>query len=143
MDKITIKHLAGMDFRANINEHGQEIILDGTIKPLLLVALGGCTAMDCASLIRKKRVDVAEFEVKVEAKLSSERPYIYTTFRVIYCFRTHDIPTKQTLEKLHRIVEMSQERYCSVAAMLRKVAPVCYCILVNDQRLERCVCRSF
>ncbi len=153
MERVRLKFKEAMSFEASVEGIDGTILLDAhkkyggseqgfRAKPLLLVALGGCTAMDVASLLRKMRVqEIESFEVEVEAKLSRELPIVYTVFRVVYCFvGESDELSVESLKKLHRIVEMSQHRYCGMSAMLRHVAPICYCITYNGKPLDRCVC---
>ncbi len=89
---------------------------------LLLVALGGCTGMDMVSLLKKMRQDVTALEFNIIAERSEEHPKVYTKIDIEY------VVTGRNLEgdKVKRAVELSQKKYCSVTAMLRKSCPVNY-----------------
>ena len=97
---------------------------DSATKPLelLLVALGGCTGMDVVPLLKKMRQDVTALELNVTAARSEEHPKVYTRIDLEY------VVTGSALEeeKVKRAIELSQEKYCSVSAMLRKSCPVNY-----------------
>jgi putative redox protein len=93
-----------------------------TPKPLVLAALGGCTGMDVVSLLKKMRVDYTRFRVTAEAETTTEHPIVYNRIHLIYEFSGKDLP----LDKLQKAVDLSQERYCSVSAMLRKAAELTY-----------------
>ncbi|MFO7650383.1 MAG: OsmC family protein [bacterium] len=87
---------------------------------LLLVGLGGCTGMDVVSLLRKMRVEFAGIELNITAEKSEGHPSVYTRIDVEYVVTGRDVDE----EKLKRAIELSQEKYCSVSAMLRKACPV-------------------
>jgi putative redox protein len=89
-------------------------------KPLMLSALGGCTGMDVISILKKMRVEVAEFRVIVEGDLTEEHPKHFYKMHVIYEFSGKDLP----LDKLQKAVELSEERYCGVSATLKKALEI-------------------
>ena len=93
---------------------------------LLLIALGGCTGMDVVSLLKKMRQDVTALEFNISADRSEEQPGIYTKIDIEY------VVTGRNLEedRVKRAVELSQEKYCSVSAMLKKACPVSYSLRV-------------
>lgn len=89
-------------------------------KRLLLMGLAGCTGMDVVSLMKKMRIEVENFRMTVESELTEEHPKHYVSMHLIYYFKGNDLP----LDKLTKIVEMSQEKYCGVAATFRQGMPV-------------------
>lgn len=89
-------------------------------KRLLLMGLAGCTGMDVVSLMKKMRIEVENFRMTVESELTEEHPKHYVSMHLIYYFKGNDLP----LDKLTKIVEMSQEKYCGVAATFRQGLPV-------------------
>lgn len=99
-----------------------------TPKPLMLIALAGCTGMDIASLIKKMRVEITDLQIDTEAEKSDGMPMVYTEIRLIYRFTA---PTDAAADKIKKIVEMSQERYCGVAEMVRHFAKLSYTITLN------------
>ena len=82
-------------------------------KEALLAALVGCTAMDVASLLRKKRQAVDAYEIDVSAESAEEHPRVFTTITVV-----HRVSGAVEPEALRRSVELSATRYCPVNAML-------------------------
>jgi putative redox protein len=82
-------------------------------KETLLAALAGCTAMDVASLLRKKRQTVDSYEIEVSAESAEEHPKVFTTITV-----EHRISGMVEPEPLRRSIELSATRYCPVNAML-------------------------
>ena len=88
-------------------------------KELMLNALGGCTAMDVISILRKMRCEPEALSVAVEAKETDEHPKVFTAFHIIYRVKG-DVPE----DKLEKAINLSQERYCGVTAMYSSFAPV-------------------
>ncbi len=125
--KIDCTWKDGMTFEAEVN--GFKLILDADEsvggrdlgprpKPLTLVSLAGCTGMDVISILKKMRVEPDYFNVSVEGELTDEYPKYYHKIHTIYEFRGDNLP----MEKLEKAVNLSQDRYCGVTAMLIKVA---------------------
>jgi putative redox protein len=82
-------------------------------KEVLLAALAGCTAMDVASLLRKKRQAATSYEVGVRGESADEHPRVFTAIVV-----EHRVSGEVDAEALRRSVELSSTRYCPVSAML-------------------------
>ncbi len=91
-------------------------------KPIELVAaaLAGCTAFDVINILRKKRQQITAYEVRVEADQVSTPPQVFTEIRV------HHIVTGLAVERhaLAEAIRLSEEKYCSVGAMLGKAARI-------------------
>jgi putative redox protein len=88
-------------------------------KETLLAALAGCTSMDVASILRKKRQAADAYEIAVEGDSASEPPRVFTTIRV-----EHRVRGEVVAEALRRSIELSATRYCPVNAMLSAVATI-------------------
>ncbi|MEA3445115.1 MAG: OsmC family protein, partial [Bacteroidota bacterium] len=91
-----------------------------TPKPFMLYSLIGCTGMDVVSILKKMRVDLKEFNVKVETELTEEHPKHYAKMHIIYSFTGTDLPMK----KLEKAVSLSEERYCGVSVVYKKAIPI-------------------
>jgi putative redox protein len=122
---VDVKWTTNMAFTANVNGHALMLDLDETAggqdlgprpKPLLLVALGGCTAMDIISILRKMRIEPAYFNVKVDGEVTEEHPKHFTKIKLTYEFKGKDLP----LDKIQKAVDLSQNNYCGVSETLRK-----------------------
>lgn len=138
-EKIDIKWQDEMAFEASMHENTQKIMIDATPavggrnlgprpKTLMLVSLGGCTAMDVISILKKMRVTPEYFNVEVEGELTEEHPKYFHTITVNYIFRGKDLP----MDKLKKAVSLSEERYCGVTEMLRHSAKMISNIIVED-----------
>lgn len=133
----------GMQFVGN-SESGHAVLLDaapevgGTdtaLRPMefLLISLGGCTGMDVVSILRKMRVEWERFEILLEAERAPEHPKVFTKIRLTYRIWGDDIPE----DKLKKAIDLSQERYCSVTAMLSKTAEISYEYRINPEPAAR------
>jgi putative redox protein len=87
---------------------------------LLLVGLGGCTAMDVISILRKKRQDVSGFEVQLHADRAKEHPHVFTEITIHYVIRGRGVDPKA----VERAIELSATKYCSAQAMLTHSAKI-------------------
>ncbi len=103
---------------------------DSAVRPgeLTLVALGGCTAIDVVTILKKMRVEFDSFEVVVNAEPAEEHPKVWTKLHLKYIFRGKNINES----KVKKAIELSEERYCSVSAMLRKTAELTWEYEVRD-----------
>lgn len=91
-------------------------------KPLMLAALGGCTAMDIVSILRKMRVSFVGINVKVDGELTEEHPKHFYKMHITYEFTGKDMP----LKKLEKAVDLSQDKYCGVTASYKKAMEITY-----------------
>ncbi len=112
------------------NNEKNKVSIDGpTPKHLYLQAVTGCTAMDVIGILEKMRVKLPEqFKVTVDADLTDDVPKVFSNFRINYT-----VTGKTPPEKLKKAVEMSQEKYCGVSAMAKKVSTLTYQIELNGE----------
>lgn len=97
-------------------------------KGLLLSGLAGCTGMDVVSILQKMRVELDSFEILVDADLTDEHPKVFSRIHLKYVFRGRSLPP----DKLEKAVNLSQERYCGVSAMLRLACPLTWEIVASE-----------
>ncbi len=135
--EIKIDWLGKMAFKTEVNGH--EMILDASVegggentgprpKPLAMVALAGCTGMDVVSILKKMRVDIESFSVRVVGQITDEHPKHYTGMHIIYEFRGKNLP----MEKLEKAVSLSGERYCGISASYQKAMEITTEIVVAE-----------
>jgi putative redox protein len=93
---------------------------------LLLVALGACTATDIVSILSKMRQKLDSLEVEVSGERAEEPPRVWTKLEIV--FKLRGILDESAVQ---RAVQLSEEKYCSVAATLRKTAPISYRIEID------------
>jgi len=87
---------------------------------MMLMGLGGCTAMDVLSMLKKQRQNVTDCVIEVEGTRRDEHPKVFTEIHVHYIITGRDL--KESLVK--RAVDLSAETYCSVSQMLGKAAKI-------------------
>jgi putative redox protein len=128
--KAVIKHIKGVTFIGKADSN-HWITMDGPenfggsdagIRPkeLLLVALGGCTGSDVATILQKKKVKLDGFEINVSAEMQETHPQVYTKIELEYVFYGKNI----SKEAVERAIELSLTTYCSVTAMLKKAIEI-------------------
>ncbi len=137
-DVINVKWAGNMAFEASID--GFSLVFDARPevggmntgprpKPLLMASLAGCTGMDVVSILKKMKVEVDDFNMKVEGTLTEEHPKQFTSMHIIYEFSGSDLP----IDKIKRAIELSQEKYCGVSATLKKAIPITYEVFIHAQ----------
>ena len=88
-------------------------------KALILSSLAGCTAIDVVELLKKMRVEFSDFSIKVSGELTEEHPTTYHTIKLTYLVKLKDPADR---DKVAKAVNLSQEKYCGVTAMVKKFA---------------------
>jgi putative redox protein len=84
---------------------------------LLLMALGACTATDIVIVLEKKRQELESLEVICSGERATEYPQVWNKLEILFRLRgkLHESSVK-------RAIELSEQKYCSVAATLKKSA---------------------
>ena len=108
---------------------GHEVVMDSAQpigdasaaepKQALLASLAGCTAMDVASILRKKRQSAVTYELAVSGESTTGHPRVFTDISV-----EHRVSGEVEPEALRRSIELSATQYCPVNAMLSAVARI-------------------
>ncbi len=103
---------------------GHSVVMDGApeaggrnigFRPMemLLLGLGGCTAFDVVMILEKSREKITGCEVELEATRASEDPKVFTSVKLIYTFKGHNLKPAS----IERAVNLSAEKYCSASKM--------------------------
>jgi len=123
---ITTTWLGNMKFEST-NPSGHNLFIDAgpenggnsegyRPKALMLSALAGCSGLDVALLIKKMKLEVADFKIEIDANLTEEDPKYYHKVGMHFHFCGADLNEK----KLQRAVDLSVEKYCGVMEMFRQ-----------------------
>lgn len=90
------------------------------VKPsdLLMLSLASCSAYDVVMILKRQRQELTDLYVAVDGKQASDPPYQFTDIHLHYIVEGNDLDPK----KVARAIELSEEKYCSVAATIRGVA---------------------
>jgi putative redox protein len=89
---------------------------------LLLVALASCTAVDVVDILSKKRTPVSSLEIETTGEQDTEPPWAYRRIHLKYLVKGKDL----TAKSVEQAIQLSEEKYCSVAATIRGVAEISY-----------------
>ena len=110
---------------------GHAVVMDGPpdhggrnlgVRPMemLLLGMGGCTAFDVVSILKKSRQPITDCVAEIEAARAEQDPKIFTRIHV------HFIVTGKGLDdkRVARAVSLSADKYCSASIMLGKAAKI-------------------
>ncbi|WP_028787428.1 OsmC family protein [Terrimonas ferruginea] len=124
--KATIAWKHGHAFTSTYE--GQTINIDGDKqegpgpKSLLLSGLAGCSGIDVVDILEKMRVPFGRFFIEVETEQTEEHPKVFKDITVIYHIDVEPV----NADKVKKAIELSLDKYCGVAAMLKKNSGISY-----------------
>jgi putative redox protein len=119
---------AGDDYFVAVPPSGHAITIDvsgerstapGPLE-LLLVALGGCTGADVVAVLRKKREHLTDYRIEVHGDRREEHPRSFKKMEVRHILRGRGL----SADSVAKAIELSTNKYCSVAATLRPTAEI-------------------
>lgn len=92
------------------------------IRPMemLLLGMGGCTAFDVVSILRKAKQQVTACEVELSAERAEEFPKVFTHIHVRFILSGRSLKPTQ----VEWAIGLSREKYCSASIMLGKSARI-------------------
>jgi putative redox protein len=125
--KATVRY-AGDEFFIGTPPSGHAQLMDSkgdrhaapTPMEMLLVSVAGCTAVDVISILQKKRQDVTDYNVEITGTRADEHPRKYTAFHVHHIVHGRSV----SADAVERAIELSDTKYCSVAATVRPTAEI-------------------
>lgn len=125
--KATINY-AGNEFFIGTSPSGHAQTIDTnsdrksapTPMEMLLVSVGACTAVDVISILQKKRQKVTDYRVEVTGTRREEFPRAFITFHIHHIVYGHNVSE----QALAQAIQLSDEKYCSVAATVRPTAKI-------------------
>ncbi|MFN4892938.1 MAG: OsmC family protein [Bacteroidota bacterium] len=124
--RTTTKWVSELHFVSE--QEGLSITIDGnrkqgmSPKALLLSGVAGCSGVDVVDILQKMRVPFTKLEVDASAEQTEDHPRVFTEITLVY--KLDFAPDDE--DKVRKAIELSLEKYCGVAAMLRKNSPVTY-----------------
>jgi len=126
MPTASVKWVDGLQF-VGTDSGGHSVVLSGNdhqdgVRPseMLLVALASCSAVDVVEIMKKKRKPLDRLEVIVDGERDPEPPWPYRRITVHYHARGEELTDKA----LAQAIQLSTEKYCSVAATVSGVAAI-------------------
>ncbi len=91
-------------------------------KALLLSGLAGCSGIDVVDILHKMKANFTKLEITASAEVAHDHPKVFTEVTIIY---KTDLAVEDE-PKLKRAIELSLDKYCGVAAMLKKNSAINY-----------------
>jgi putative redox protein len=128
--KARIKWLEDMTLIGE-SESGHAVVMDGPaelgghnlgLRPMemVLLGMGGCTAIDVLNILKKARQAVVDCVVELDAERAATDPKVFTRIQVHYIVSGRNLNERQ----VERAVQLSAEKYCSASIMLGKTAAI-------------------
>lgn len=114
-------------FESRQDEIGS-VLMDGnretamSPKALLLSGLAGCSGIDVVEILKKMRVEFSDLEITCEAEQTEESPKVFKEIQLVFSVKVDSADT----DKVKKAIDLSMEKYCGVAAMLRKNSAINY-----------------
>lgn len=134
--KISLKRLDENYHFETKNERGDIVHLDNKSEPepkgaspmeLLLMGIAGCSGIDIVMILRKQKIELLDLQMEVEGfRQDGAIPNVFTGIKLIVKLKGDFAP-----EKAKRAVDLSIDKYCSVAKMLEKTAQISYDVYLN------------
>jgi putative redox protein len=126
MGTTTLHWLSGKRFVGIDSTHHAVVVSsqdEGVgVKPsdLLLIALASCTAVDIVEILSKKRMLLDSMEVITTGEQDSDPPWTFRQIHLKYRFSGRGLTDKA----VEQAIELSEKKYCSVAATMRATAEI-------------------
>ena len=98
---------------------------------LLLLGVAGCTGIDVALILEKKRQPLQDLKVRVRGRRADEFPKVYTEIEIEYLLWGEGLSKKA----VEQAIQLSEDKYCSASAMMSKTATITssYRILSSEE----------
>ena len=126
MGTATVKWIEGKQF-VGIDSTHHSVVLSTPdegigIKPseLLLIALAACSAVDVVEILTKKRMTLTHLEISSTGEQDQDPPWTFRKVHLHYKIAGKDLTEKAVAQA----IQLSEEKYCSVAATIRATAPI-------------------
>ena len=126
MATATVKWIDGQQF-IGIDSTKHSVVLSTPgegigIKPsdLLLIAVASCTAVDVVDILSKKRMPLTRLEISASAEQDQDPPWTFRKIHLSFRLGGKDL----TAKAVEQAIQLSEEKYCSVAATIRATAQI-------------------
>ena len=136
--KIYLKRLNENYHFETKNERGDIVHLDNKSEPnpqgaspmeLLLMGIAGCSSIDIVMILKKQKIELIDLQMEVEGfRNDGAVPNVFTGIKLVVKLKGDFSP-----EKAKRAVDLSIDKYCSVAKMLEKTAEISYDVYLNEK----------
>jgi putative redox protein len=141
MMNVSLEWKEKMQFEAFTDSNEYQVLLDSSLpdiggegkgvtpKHLFLQSIAGCTAMDVVHILSRMRAELpGRFAIQVQGEVADKEPKVFTAIEMIYI-----VEGNVDANKLIRAVKMSQETYCALSIMVKKVTAFTYRVILNGE----------
>ena len=97
-------------------------------KSLLLSGLAGCSGVDVVDILEKMRILFTDLVIEAEADQTEEPPKVFKTIHLTYHIKAEE----ENRDKIKKAIELSLDKYCGVAAMLKKNSAIQYQLIITS-----------
>lgn len=126
MSITTVKWIGGKQF-VGIDSTRHSVVLSTAdegvgVKPseLLLIAVAACSAVDVVEILQKKRMPLSMLEITSDGRQDADPPWTFRQIHLHFCLSGAGLTEKA----VEQAIQLSHEKYCSVAATLRATAHI-------------------
>lgn len=95
---------------------------------LLLIGLGSCSGMDIVSILKKKKQDLRDLEIRIKGQQAENYPKRFTEIDIEFIIKGKNISE----DAVKRAIELSMEKYCSVKATLEHSAKITHSYKIEN-----------
>lgn len=126
--KISLQRIDDAFNMEAVDEQGHKVLMDSSLEnggknngvrpmQMLLMGLGGCSAIDVAMILKKQRQELSDFKIEIDGEREKgKEPSIWENVHIIFHLSGDNLDP----DKAARAVELSMTKYCSVAETLRR-----------------------
>lgn len=130
--EVTLKRIDDAFHFTGKGARDVEIHIDDSIKAggkelgagpmeLVLMGIGSCSSFDIITILKKQKLELEDIKVKINATRRDEAPKVFTKVNVHFILKGN-LPE----DKVKRAIDLSLNKYCSVAAMVRHTAEITF-----------------
>lgn len=129
--KTTTEWISDQHFESSQDQN--KISIDGTRKngfnpkALLLAGLAGCSGIDVVEILEKMRVQFSDFRIDTETEQTTEHPKVFKDITITFKLKAE----KSDEARIRKAIDLSLEKYCGVAAMLKKNSQIKYELILE------------
>ncbi|TBR18056.1 MAG: OsmC family peroxiredoxin [Chitinophagaceae bacterium] len=128
--KVNTQWKQEQEFTSNHEE--QFVQMDGnrlkgiSPKALLLAGLSGCSGIDVVAILSKMKMQFSQLQIDAVTEQTDENPKVFKDIHLLFSIHT----AIENEEKVRKAIDLSLEKYCGVAAMLRKNSTINYSLII-------------
>ena len=119
----------------SVQPNNAKIQIDATAgfspKALLLSGLAACSGVDIVDILEKMRVPFSDLVITTDAEQTEDHPRVFKDIHITYAIRTGE----ENRDKVIKAIELSLDKYCGVAAMLKKNSNINYTLHLEAESL--------